>query len=213
MKYLIFIGLFLFGGLLGYFLGVYQGSPAMESTIAEESEPITEFIYDTIVQTETIEVPVEYPAPIDTIATDDDTLASSQQLDTLKETIQPRDTVQQEERINIRKDELLATETYRIVYLDEPENKDTVVKEMLGIRENLPKEMNVQFWRSPLNYRGYKLSRNTLVVYGLSEQLTYDIYYRNKMYYLANEGEFYEIAETTTFKSFEEANRAAVLND
>lgn len=213
MKYLIFIGLFLFGGLLGYFLGVYQERPTMESMIVEQPEPITEFIYDTIVQTQTIEVPVENPAPMDTNLTEDETLGSYQQLDTLKEVIQLRDTIEQEENMNIRKDELLATETYPITFLDAPENKDTLVKEMLGIRENLPKEMNVQFWRSPLNYRGYKLSRNTLIVYGLSEQLTYNIYYRNQTYYLANEGEFYKISETTTFKSFEEANRAIVLND
>lgn len=185
----------------------------MESMIVEQPEPITEFIYDTIVQTQTIEVPVENPAPMDTNLTEDETLGSYQQLDTLKEVIQLRDTIEQEENMNIRKDELLATETYPITFLDAPENKDTLVKEMLGIRENLPKEMNVQFWRSPLNYRGYKLSRNTLIVYGLSEQLTYNIYYRNQTYYLANEGEFYKISETTTFKSFEEANRAIVLND
>ena len=212
MKYLIFIGLFLAGGALGYFLGVNQEDQVMESTISEEPEKITEFIYDTIVRTETVEVPIEEPEPLDTLKILVDSLQEPT-LDTLKEKIKPRDTLESEEDMNIRKDELLATKTYPIIYLNQPVQNDTLVKEMLGIRENQPKEMNVQFWQSPLNYKGYKLSRNTLIVYGLSDQLTYDIYYRDGKFYLSNEGEFYRISETTAFASFQPANRSAILND
>lgn len=200
------------GGLLGYFLGIHQNAPVMESNISEEPEKITEFIYDTIVRTETVEVPIEEPELQDTLTVLTDSVQQPA-LDTLKEKIRPRDTLVTDENINIRKDELLATKTFPIIYLNQPEQNDTLVKEMLGIRENQLKEMNVQFWQSPLNYKGYKLSRNTLVVYGLSEQLTYEIYYRDGKYYLSNEGEFYRVSETTTFTSFQQANRAAILND
>lgn len=212
MKYLVFIGLFVAGGLVGYLVGSGQSNEGDRVEDNDLPEPITEFIYDTIVKTERVEVPVVEEEP-DSSFMLRDSLEEMNMLDTLIEEILPRDTTKKDEDINIRKDELIASRTVPIIYLNDPVKSDTIVKELLGIKGNLPEEMKIQFWNSPLNYKGYKLSRNTLVVYGLSEQLAYEVYYKDGKHYLSNEGEFYRLNETTAFRSFDRANREDILND
>ena len=100
-----------------------------------------------------------------------------------------------------------------IVYLEEAAEKDSVIKDLLGIKENRPTDMIIQFWESPLGYSGYKLSRNTLVLYGLSDQFKYTVYFKGNNYYLATKELFYVLKETSDFLSFKSVDRNAILND
>ncbi|MFT5823580.1 MAG: hypothetical protein ACI8ZM_004842 [Crocinitomix sp.] len=210
MKYLIFIGLFAAGGVTGYFVGTNQSFNEVEIP-TNETERITEFIYDTIVERERIEVPV-YKTPIDTVTEEFDTLDFKLLLDTLKNDILPRDTAN-EEGLNIKRDEQIATIRIPIIYLESNVEKDSIIKDLLGINENLPTEMVAQFWSSPLNFSGYKLSKNTLILYGLSEQYKYTVYYKDDIYYLTNEAVFYVLRETQQFLPYSEIDQSSVLND
>lgn len=212
MKYLIFIGLFVAGGTVGYLVGVNQNEEVVQPTNGDK-ELITEFVYDTIVEHQTVEVPV-YTELKDTTRNSEDTLISEEfLLDTLQEKIQPRDTVLDTEELSIRRDELIASQRIPIVYLDEPVEKDSLIKDMLGIKENRPKEMNVQFWQSPIGYSGYKLSKNTLILYGLSDQFDYKVYHKNEMHYLTNDEVYYVLKETLDFLPYQEVDERTVLND
>jgi len=213
MKYLIFIGLFIAGGTIGYFVGKTSGQSAVDDNFTE-TERITEFIYDTIVEKERIEVPVYTTPVVDTnIVEPADSLEDLFVLDTLKERILPRDSVGQDEELNINRDELIASKRISIQYLDELVEKDSVIKDLLGIKQNRPAEMIVQFWTSPLNFSGYKLSRNTLVLYDLSAQFDYSIYFKENRHYLSNETVFYVLEETTDFLPYQEVDKNEILND
>ena len=213
MKYLIFIGLFIAGGTIGYFVGKTSGQSAVDDNFTE-TERITEFIYDTIVEKERIEVPVYTTPVVDTnIVEPADSLEDLFVLDTLKERILPRDSVGQDEELNINRDELIASKRISIQYLDELVEKDSVIKDLLGIKQNRPAEMIVQFWTSPLNFSGYKLSRNTLVLYDLSAQFDYSIYFKENRHYLSNETVFYVLEETTDFLPYQEVDKNEILDD
>ena len=71
MKYLIFIGLFAAGGFAGYIIGGNQEILSNDNS-GNETQLITEFIHDTIIEKERIEVPV-YQDVMDTIVPDSDT--------------------------------------------------------------------------------------------------------------------------------------------
>ncbi len=210
MKYLIFIGLFAAGGIAGYFVGVNQSFNEVEIP-SNETERITEFVYDTIVERERVEVPV-YRTPIDTIVEEVDSVEGAFLLDTLKNKIFPRDT-STEEGLSIKRDEQIAAMRIPIIYLEPSVEKDSVIKDLLGINENLPTEMTAQFWSSPLNFSGYKLSKNTLILYGLSDQYEYIVYHKNDAYYLSNDAIFYVLEETQQFLPYSEVDKTSVLND
>lgn len=211
MKYLVVIGVIAVAGVAGYFIGINQ-SERIASEDSGDPELITEYIYDTIVKKQRVEVPV-YTEVSDTIQDFTDSLDTAIMDDTLSETIHRKDTSNTGEEISIRRDELIGSKRIPIIYLEEPVKKDSLMKEMLGIKESHPSEMIVQFWRSPLNFTGYKLSKNTLILYGLPEQFDYKIYYKNHLHYLSNEGFFYVIKETQEFLSYREVDKNTVLND
>jgi len=212
MKYLIFIALFVLGGIIGYLVGINQTTEMVIDGSAEK-QLVTEFVYDTIVHHERVEVPV-YKTPKDTLNELPDTLEQFEKvLDTLKERILPKDTTSSSEDFNINRDELITSQLIPIIYLDKQVDKDSLIKNLLGIKQNRPTEMVVQFWKSPLNYSGYKLSRNTLILYGLSEQFEYKIYQRDNFHYLSNETVFYRLSETQEFLPYLEVDKTEVLND
>ncbi|CAN5845867.1 hypothetical protein BH11BAC7_BH11BAC7_35220 [soil metagenome] len=66
--------------------------------------------------------------------------------------------------IVVRKDEQLAEKTYTVI------NIDTRRSDSLSPREIAPGSLAVEFWKSPLNYHGYKFVRNKLVLFGYGDQ-------------------------------------------
>lgn len=211
MKYVVLIGSIAVAGAAGYFIGYNQHK---KKVIVEAGEPelVTEYIYDTIVKKQKVKVPVNEDT-VDSLAVElVDTLDFTVDEDSLMTEIELLDTLDRTEELNINRDELLGSKRIAITYLNRPEKKDSLMKEMLGIKETMPRELNVQFWRSPVNFSGYKLSKNTLVLYGLPAQLAYKIYSKDMVYYLANDAFFYKIDVTQEFLPFKEADRA-ILDD
>ena len=66
--------------------------------------------------------------------------------------------------IVVRKDEQLAEKTYSIINLDARKT------DSLSGKEIQPGSLAVEFWKSPLNYHGYKFIRNKLVLFGYGDQ-------------------------------------------
>lgn len=210
MKYLIFIGLFAAGGVTGYFFGVNRSFNEVQIPV-NKTERITEFVYDTIVELERVEVPV-YQGTIDPVEEFQDSLAGEVLLDTLKNEIFQRDTSIEEE-VTIKRDEQIDVKRIPIIYLEESIAKDSVIKDLLGIKENRAKEITVQFWSSPLSFSGYKLSKNTLILFGLSHQYEYSIYHKNDTYYLSYETICYMLRETQEFLPYSEVDQMLIFND
>ena len=214
MKYLAFFGLLAVGLLIGYLVGVRQvDSPFDEVTDTTELNNESE---EDTPRNKPKEKPVENEIEIEDslqYSIEGDSLGDwDEELDTLSERILPRDTTADEE-LNIKRYRMITSRRVPIVYLEEAAEKDSVIKDLLGIKENRPTDMIIQFWESPLCYSGYKLSRNTLVLYGLSDQFKYTVYFKGNNYYLATKELFYVLKETSDFLSFKSADRNAILND
>jgi len=214
MKYLAFFGLLAIGLLIGYLVGVRQVDTPFDE-VSDTTELNTEREEGTP-RNKPKEKPVENEIEVDDslqYSIEADSLWDwEEELDTLSERILPRDTTADEE-LNIKRDRMITSRRMPIVYLEEAAEKDSVIKDLLGIKENRPKDMIIQFWESPLGYSGYKLSRNTLVLYGLSEQFKYTVYFKGNNHYLATKELFYVLKETSDFVSFKSADRNTILND
>ena len=211
MKYLIWIGILLIGVSIGFLLGKNSGDvvPMEHDKEEGQTEFITEYIRDTVVHKERIEIPVltETSTEMDTLI--DSTLLS---LDVDTTSINPVDSTDLMD-LTIHREKKIRQIILPIVYLTEPEEKDTLIKELMGITESKVKSIVVEFWESPLGFSGYKLSRKKLVVYGLSPQLDYDLYKKEKYYYLSAHEVYYEMRETQDFLNYVEVSREVVFND
>ncbi|MDQ3108397.1 MAG: hypothetical protein M3R17_00755 [Bacteroidota bacterium] len=99
--------------------------------------------------------------------------------------------------IVIRKDEQLAEKTYSIINLD---SKKT---DSLGGKEIPQMNLAVEFWKSPLNYHGYKFVRNKLVLFGYGDQDIVSVFKVDNTTVLKCLTGVFKIEPTTEFQQLE----------
>jgi hypothetical protein len=122
-----------------------------------------------------------------------------------------------EDFIIIKKDELLFSTPVNIINLDVVDvkaiKKDSLLQAASGIKEpssNGP--VIIEFWKSPVNYRGYRLTKNKLVLFGMHTQDFPKLYKLNDIIYLRSGEKVFRIEKSTDFKSYEQVQDPALLS-
>ena len=90
---------------------------------------------------------------------------------------------------------------------------DSLLAEMNGIKPLPAKFMEVEYWVSPLNFKGYKLGRSRLILYGVEEKNIRLATYENN-FYLIEKAEVYLLIRSqdfNTFKPLPDKKVAAIL--
>jgi hypothetical protein len=123
-----------------------------------------------------------------------------------------------DEEIVVRKDELITTRTLEVFNLSpvaKMNGKDSLLQKVSGIKEDKSggKQMiNIELWSSPLNYKGYKMSKYKLVLYGLSTMDGIKLYKLDDVIYLKNASIVYRLDPVSDFKAYERITDEQVLN-
>lgn len=116
------------------------------------------------------------------------------------------------ENITIAKEELLSVKNIKVIDLDEPGKKDTLTGQLAGVASSdFANVFFVEFWKTPLNSKGYRMTRNRVILYGLSDFSSITIYKVDDNYYLKNDDIVYKISVGTEFKPMEPVNDAQLL--
>jgi len=74
-----------------------------------------------------------------------------------------------------------------------------------------PNPFPVEFWQSPLNYKGYQLGKNKLILYGLNESEKLHLFSWNGGLFLKVQEQFVRLDRKGEFKSFEKITDPALL--
>lgn len=114
------------------------------------------------------------------------------------------------DEIVIRKDELLGQRSAGVTDLSKSET-DTTLQKLSGIREVGVKALQVEFWRSPLNYRGYKMSKNKLVLFGSDPADELQLYKLEETIYMKNRAGVFRLDFTSDFRQPERISDASLL--
>ncbi len=114
------------------------------------------------------------------------------------------------DNIVIRKDELLGVKTLELKDLNplfHKTYKDSLLEKISEVKDDrqmLKKQlMNVEFWKSPLNYKGYKLSKNNVILYGLTDTQNVSIYMIENTIYMRHASIVYKLEYSNYFKPFD----------
>jgi hypothetical protein len=121
--------------------------------------------------------------------------------------------------IVVRKDELLATRTMEINNLNptasKQNSKDSLLQKVSGIKDDkfTGKQMfNIELWQSPLNYKGYKLSKYKMVLYGINSFEGLKLYKQDDIIYLKISGIVYRLDYASDFKQYERITDEQIIN-
>lgn len=98
--------------------------------------------------------------------------------------------------ITIKKDELLLRKNIILII-----PIDTKLDSLMGITSQNANEqkVTVEFWKSPINYRGYKRSPNKIVIYGILNFNEVQFISKNKNVYLIDNNNKYSLKLTDEF--------------
>jgi hypothetical protein len=162
--------------------------------------------------------------PVDTEATNLQKSVSIDSLDREPQTVLTADTIKvtnEDENIVVKQDQLLISTT--LIIEDKTEEGKEADESLskgavehlnpaadLPEKEDLPSTFITEFWVSPINYRGYKMSKNKLVLFGIDEPDAVKLYRVNDGIYMSYLKEYYRLNDTFDFMSYQKLKEAEI---
>ena len=111
------------------------------------------------------------------------------------------------EDIVIKKEQLLETRVVKNVLppaQNLTDSVDAILEEHLSINPAIANQVVVEFWKSPVNFKGYKFNRKKLVLYGLAPQTEIKLCYYIHTQYMLVGNVIYKIVETAAYQPYQE---------
>lgn len=106
----------------------------------------------------------------------------------------------------LSKERILGTELIQVQFpelIDERDSVLAVIEERMTLTpDQVSKQIVVEKWYSPVNYRGYKFNRKKLMIYGLEKAAPVDVYFYLGEYYFSVHKKVYYLNETAKNKDF-----------
>ncbi|HXB41030.1 MAG TPA: hypothetical protein VNZ49_10845 [Bacteroidia bacterium] len=91
------------------------------------------------------------------------------------------------------------------------DNKDSLIASLAGVTMPDEKEFfMIEFWKTPLNSKGYKMTRSRLLIYGFNEAADLQLVKDADKYYLKNNNIIYSLSYSAEFKPLERANETEI---
>jgi len=119
----------------------------------------------------------------------------------------------------LRKDELISARSIEIlnispVALNSGGQHDSIAAKLAGVRDDHVSGRqfaSVEFWSSPVNYRGYKMSHSKVVLYGLSESENLKLFKLDDEVYLQYGPVVFHLEYSNEFHPYEKVVSEGVL--
>jgi hypothetical protein len=132
-----------------------------------------------------------------------DTLALDNQLDSVPVSENAISDINSEEII-VKRDELIETRVLKLSVINRNAAKgktDSLINVFQG-SGGQSIEYRIEFWRSPINYRGFKFVRNAIVTFGLDPNESSRLFQLEDKFYLKHGISVYRLFMTEKFEPF-----------
>ena len=121
-----------------------------------------------------------------------------------------------DENVVVKKDELLFTKICAVIDLNDNKSevtnkKDSLLQVVSEIKNDIPSTLNIEYWKSPLNYKGYKMTKNKIILYGMSPDDELKLYRFNRTTYLKSPSGTYSLEYSNDFRQLEKVVDESVL--
>lgn len=113
---------------------------------------------------------------------------------------------------NIATDELLSVKNIKIIKINPSvASGDSLAAEVAGVNENTSDLYFVEFWKTPLNSKGYRFSKNKVLLYGFVDYTNVSLYELDNSYYIKCSDQVYKLFYGADFKSLERVVDSSLL--
>jgi hypothetical protein len=124
------------------------------------------------------------------------------------------------EEVIVERDKLLMSLPFQIINLNAisaaEKMTDSLLQKVSGVKDDRNAEkyfITVEQWKSPLNYKGYKMSKNKLILYGLQSIEGIKLYKLDGIFYAKLPTSIvYKLEQTYDYKPYQQVQDEGVLN-
>ena len=107
-------------------------------------------------------------------------------------------------KISVATDELLAVKNVKVIILgDNIAGKDSLATKLAKIDNSNSNLYFIEFWKTPLNSKGYKFSKNKIMLYGFLDFSNVLLYQLDNAYYLKSSEQVYKLFYGGDFRKLE----------
>lgn len=107
-------------------------------------------------------------------------------------------------RINVATDELLTVKNVKVIQIgDKFSGKDSLPAKLARVEESNSDLYFIEFWKTPLNSKGYRFSKNKIMLYGFMDFNNVLLYELDNSYYIKCSDQVYKLFYGGDFKQLE----------
>ena len=120
--------------------------------------------------------------------------------------------IKNEGEINVATDELLSVKNIKIIHISHSvSSSDSLASEIAGVKDNNSDLYFIEFWKTPLNSKGYRFSKNKVLLYGFVDFNNIALYELDDSYYIKSSDQVYKLFYGADFKSLERVVDSGLL--
>ncbi len=107
-------------------------------------------------------------------------------------------------RINIATDELLSVKNVKAIKIgDNNSEGDSLAAKLAHVEETSSDLYFIEFWKTPLNSKGYRFSKNKIMLYGFIDFNNVQLYQLDNSFYIKSSDQVYKLFNGGDFKQLE----------
>ncbi len=114
----------------------------------------------------------------------------------------------------VLKEELISVKNIyvkTVTPIEKTNSTDSLAASLAGVSNPSVEEFfMIEFWKTPLNSKGYKMTRSRLLIYGFPEKTDLALVKKNDNYYLRNNKMVYRLNYSSEFKPLERSPESDV---
>lgn len=112
--------------------------------------------------------------------------------------------IKQDSELNVATDELLSVKNVKVIKIgDTNSSSDSLAANLAGVDETTTNLYFVEFWKTPLNSKGYRFSKNKIMMYGFIDFNNVVLYQLENSYYIKCSDQVYKLFYGSDFKALE----------
>jgi len=109
-----------------------------------------------------------------------------------------------EAELMIATDEILKVKTVKIIRIgNSTEGKDSLASKLAQVNDVTSDMYFIEFWKTPLNSKGYRFSKNKILLYGFVDFNDVLLYELDDSYYLKSSDQVFKLFYGSDFKKLE----------
>lgn len=118
----------------------------------------------------------------------------------------------------VKSDKIIFARSYNVPGVDlfaadKSDGLDSLLTDNKSQTQNKNKNsLRVEFWKSPINYKGYKVSVNKLIIFGIDHFDMVSFKMMSKVLYLKYMSDYYQIDKTIDFKPLAIVNNSQLIS-